>query len=148
VHDLVIAVQGWGKAIASSPASPVLARSLLAIENFAEDQGTLIEQSVCYSNRTIIYTIPIAICSILCMYFVPYVYGDFPYPIRIWLVAFHADLHSHRACGYLKVLLFQLHFYYCHTVLTLWWATHKFTAAVLETVGHWTSYCLLFSTSQ
>ena len=47
------------KAVASSLASLVLAGSLLAIENFAKDKDTLIEQSVCYSNRTTKYTTPI-----------------------------------------------------------------------------------------
>ena len=47
------------RAVASGPASPVLAGSLSAIGNFAKDRDTLIEQSVCYSNRTVNTTPPI-----------------------------------------------------------------------------------------
>jgi len=41
------------RAIEGGLASLVFAGSLSAIGNFAKDQGTLIEQSVCYSNRTV-----------------------------------------------------------------------------------------------
>ena len=50
---------GHPRAVASGPASPVLAGLLSAIGNFAKDSDTLIEQSVYYFNRTVMYVPPI-----------------------------------------------------------------------------------------
>jgi len=47
------------RAVASGLASPVLAGPYSAIVNFAKGCDTLIEQSMCYSNRTDNTTPPI-----------------------------------------------------------------------------------------
>jgi len=49
----------YDRAVASAQASPVLARPLSAIGNFAKDRDTLIEQSVWHSNTTVNATPPI-----------------------------------------------------------------------------------------